>query len=136
VEDILTMSQTITVVLGGRDFTVRQLPIRRDAAWRESVKPLVDPIAEMTMAAGLANPTPDKMVRLAFASALFVEPMTVLAAVCDYAPELAAERTWLEENAFADEALQALLTLFFGMRAIQSPGNGAARRQPTTTAPS
>lgn len=133
-EDKLTMGQTITVELGGREFTVRQLPIRRDAAWRESVKPLVDPIAEMTMAAGLAMPTPDKMVKLAFASALFVEPMTVLAAVCEYGPELAAERAWLEENAYADEALQALLTLFFGMRAIQSQTNGAARRPQTTTA--
>ena len=133
-EDKLTMGQTITVELGGREFAVRQLPIRRDAAWRESVKPLVDPIAEMTMAAGLAMPTPDKMVKLAFASALFVEPMTVLAAVCEYGPELAAERAWLEENAYADEALQALLTLFFGMRAIQSQTNGAARRPQTTTA--
>ena len=130
------MAQTITVSLGGREFVVRQLPIRRDAAWRESVKPLVDPIADMAMAAGLVSPTPDKLVKLAFTSALFMEPMTVLAAVCDYAPELAAERDWLEENAYADVALEALLTLFFGMRSIQPSANGAARRQPTTTAPS
>lgn len=129
------MMQTITVRLGGRDFAVRQLPIRRDAAWRESVKAIVDPIADMTMAAGVANPTPDRMVKLAFTSALFVEPMTVLAAVCDYAPELAAEREWMEENAYADEALEALLTLFFGMRTIQPTANGAVRRQPTTMAP-
>ena len=130
------MAQTMTVRLGGREFVVRQLPIRRDAAWRESVKPLIDPIADMAMAAGIANPTPDRLVKLAFTSALFMEPMTVLAAVCDYAPELAAERDWLEENAYADEALEALLTLFFGMRSIQPAAIGATRRQPTTTAPS
>ncbi len=130
------MAQTMTVQLGGREFVVRQLPIRRDAAWRESVKPLIDPIADMAMAAGIANPTPDRLVKLAFTSALFMEPMTVLAAVCDYAPELAAERDWLEENAYADEALEALLTLFFGMRSIQPAAIGATRRQPTTTAPS
>ena len=130
------MAQTITVRLGGREFTVRQLPIRRDAAWRESVRPLIDPIADMAMAAGIANPTPDRLVKLAFTSALFMEPMTVLAAVCDYAPELAAERDWMEENAYADEALEALLTLFFGMRSIQPQATGATRRQPTTMAPS
>ncbi len=130
------MAQTMTVQLGGREFVVRQLPIRRDAAWRESVKPLIDPIADMAMAAGIANPTPDRLVKLAFTSALFMEPMTVLAAVCDYAPELAAERDWLEENAYADEALEALLTLFFGMRSIQPSATGATRRQPTTTAQS
>ncbi len=130
------MAQTMTVRLGGREFVVRQLPIRRDAAWRESVKPLIDPIADMAMAAGIANPTPDRLVKLAFTSALFAEPMTVLAAVCDYAPELASERDWMEENAYADEALEALLTLFFGMRSIQPQATGATRRQPTTTAPS
>ncbi len=130
------MAQTMTVQLGGREFVVRQLPIRRDAAWRESVKPLIDPIADMAMAAGIANPTPDRLVKLAFTSALFMEPMTVLAAVCDYAPELAAERDWLEENAYADEALEALLTLFFGMRSIQPAATGATRRQRTTMAPS
>lgn len=130
------MAQTITVMLGGREFVVRQLPIRRDAAWRESVRPMVDPIADMAMAAGLANPTPDKLVKLAFTSALFVEPMTVLAAVCDYATELASERKWLEENAYADEALEALLTLFFGMRPIQPAVNGAARKAQTMMSPS
>ncbi len=130
------MAQIMTVRLGGREFTVRQLPIRRDAAWRESVKPLIDPIADMAMAAGIANPTPDRLVKLAFTSALFMEPLTVLAAVCDYAPELAAERDWMEENAYADEALEALLTLFFGMRSIQPSATGATRRQQTTMAPS
>lgn len=129
------MAQTIIVRLGGREFAVQQLPIRRDAAWRESVRPIVDPIADMAMAAGVANPTPDKLVKLAFTSALFVEPMTVLAAVCDYAPALAQERAWMEENAYADEALEALLTLFFGMRPIRPAANGAARPQPTTTLP-
>lgn len=129
------MAQTITVALGGREFVVRQLPIRRDAAWRESVRPMVDPIADMAMAAGLVSPTPDKLVKLAFTSALFIEPLTVLAAVCDYAPELASEREWLEENAYADEAMEALLTLFFGMRPIQPVANGAARKAQTTTSP-
>ena len=129
------MAQTITVALGGREFVVRQLPIRRDAAWRESVRPMVDPIADMAMAAGLVSPTPDKLVKLAFTNALFIEPMTVLAAVCDYAPELASEREWLEENAYADEAMEALLTLFFGMRPIQPVANGAARKAQTTMSP-
>jgi predicted Co/Zn/Cd cation transporter (cation efflux family) len=123
---------TLQIVLGGRTFAVSQQPIRADGTWRRRVKPLVDPVAEMAMAAGIAKPTPDALVKLAFTSALFVDPLEVSAAVCSYAPELAAEQEWIENNAYANEALEALLTLFFGMRATP-PANGAAQKLHATT---
>ena len=127
--------ETITVVLGGKAFAVSQLAIRADAKWREIARPLVEPIAEMAMASGVANPTPERLVKLAFASALFVDPMATLNAVLAYAPALEAERDWIEEHAVAQEALAALLALFFGMGAPMSTPTGAAPAAPPTMSP-
>lgn len=123
----------ITLVLGGKPVTVKLLPIRADATWRKSVRPLIDPIAELAMASGTGSPTPDKLTRLAFASSLFVDPGAVLDALLSYSPQLAANMEWIEENAYADEALQALLSLFFGMTPVTPAQSGAAQKPPPTT---
>ena len=78
----------------------------------------------MAIASGLATPTPDRMSKLAFTLGLFIDPIPMLDAVCAYSPALAAERDWIGDNAYADELLEALLTLFFGMRA--TPGEWGA----------
>lgn len=129
--------QTIAVTLGEREFEVERLRIRADATWREKAKPVVDPIAELVMASKLDQPTPQQMVRLAFTSNLFVDPLAVLECVLDYSPALAAEREWIEENAYVEEALAALLALFFGMMA-SSPAkpSGAAPKPSETTSTS
>lgn len=114
------MPKPIEIVLGGRTFAVSQLPIRADAKWRDSVRDLVDPIADMAIASNLASPTPDRLVKLAFGSALIVDPGRVLDAILDYSAELRAETQWIEENAYADEALTALLLLFFGTTSMAS----------------
>lgn len=124
------MPRHIDIVLGGRTFAVGQLPIRADAAWRTKVKAIVEPISELAMASGVSAPTPERLVRLAFTSALIVDPGAVLDAVLEYAPSLADEREWIGEHAYADEALQALLALFFGMTAT---ANGSAPKPPVTT---
>jgi hypothetical protein len=126
------MMRTIPVVLGGRTFDVVSLTLRADAMWRKSVKHMIDPIAELAVASGAGSPTPDKLTRLAFASSLFVDPGAVLDALLSYSPELAAEAEWIGEHAYADEALQALLSLFFGMTSAKSV-NGAAQTPPPTT---
>jgi hypothetical protein len=124
--------RTIPVALGGRTFDVALLAIRADATWRKTVKPMIDPIAELAVASGAGSPTPDTLTRLAFTSSLFVDPGAVLDALLSYSPELTAESDWIENNVYADEALQALLTLFFGM-APSKPASGAAPTPPMTT---
>lgn len=127
-----THPNTITIVLGGRSFVVQRLTIRADATWRETVKPIVEPISEIAMAAQLSSPTPEKMARLAMTTSLFIDPLATLNAVLAYSPTLEAEREWIEDHAYADEALVALLGLFFGMGAPMSMQTGAApTRQPT-----
>lgn len=128
------MPRTIQVRIADRTFDVPQQTIGAEAAWRKTVQPLIEPIGEMVMASGVATPTPEKMVKLAFTSALFVDTGAVLDAVCSYSPVLADQRGWIEEYGYADEVLHALLTLFFGV--MSSPAaatlrmNGAAA--PTT----
>ena len=123
------MARIIDIALGGRVWQVDQLPVGAEARWRETARPLVEPLSELVMAAKVAKPTVDQMVRLAFTSALFVDAAALLDAVCAYSPQLAASRTWLEEHAYSDEVLAALLALFFGMTpsptAAASATNGA-----------
>lgn len=127
-----THPNTITIVLGGRSFVVQRLTIREDATWRETVKPIAEPIGEIAIAADLHNPTPQKMAKLAMTAALFIEPMSTLNAVLAYSPELEAEREWIETHTYTEEALAALIMLFFGMGAPMSMQTGAApTRQPT-----
>jgi hypothetical protein len=126
---------SITIVLGGKSYLVQRLTIGADAAWRETAKPIVEPITEIAMAAQLANPKPEEVARLAVASSLFVDPLATLNAVLAYSPALEAEREWIENHAYADEALAALLALFFGMGAPTSMQTGAAPRPQPTMSP-
>ena len=131
------MGRTIEVTLGGRSFAVPQQTIGAEVAWRAAVQPLIEPLGEMVMAAGVANPTPERMVKLAFTSALFVDSGAVLDGVCSYSSMLAEQRGWIEEHAYADEVLQALLALFFGVmsssRVATLEKNGAAAKTTSTS---
>lgn len=123
----------IVIKLGDRDFTVAQLPIRPDGEWRKSVREIVEPLSELMISSQISTPTPDRMVRLAFSSALIIDPQAVLDALLLYSPALEAEREWIEQNAYSDEALTALLTLFFGMTpAATAPTNGSLAKPPAT----
>ena len=130
-------TRDIAIVFGGRTFTVQQLAIRADAEWRKTARPIVEPISELTMAAGIANPTPEKVARLVFTSQLLVDPLAVLNAVLAYSPALDEQREWIEQHAYPDEALTALLALFFGMAPQpKMVANGAAPTPAPTTSTS
>ncbi len=105
--------RTISIELGGRAFTVRQLPIRADAEWREKAKPMVEPVMEIAMQTGVAIPTPDRLAKLAVVNAMLFEPLQMLDVIVAYAPEqLEPERQWIEDNAYSDEIMGAVFTLF------------------------
>jgi hypothetical protein len=40
--------------------------------------------------------------------------MAALDAICAYAPALAEQRDWIEENTYSDEVFGSLVGLFFG----------------------
>ncbi len=128
-------NRTITIQLGGRAFTVRQLPIRADAEWRAKAKPMVEPVIEIAMQNGVPMPTPDRLAKLAVVNAMLFEPMAMLDVIVAYAPEqLGAEQQWIEENAYPDEIMSAVFTLFLATGTskptLQSLG---AQPQPSKT---
>lgn len=124
------MARQIEIKLGGRTFVVSQLAIRADANWRDSVRDMIEPLSELAISSGLNAPTPERLTRLAFTSSLFIDPGRMLDAILAYSPDLRAEQKWIEENAYAEDALTALLTLFFGAMPMAS---GAAPRPAATT---
>ena len=108
-----TTARTVAFELGGRQFTVRQLPIRADAEWRNKAKPMVEPVIEIAMQTGVPMPTPDRLAKLAVVNAMLFEPLQMLDVIIAYAPEqLGAEQQWIEENAYPDEIMGAVFTLF------------------------
>lgn len=106
------MPQQITVTLGERQYTIDKLPIRQSKHWRQS---LAEPFGEISQtletaslvevdqlgdiaglvrrAAGVLLGSVDKMLDLLFA----------------YSSALAADREYIEENAYDDEALAAFV---------------------------
>ena len=106
------MPQQITVTLGGRQYSIEKLPIRQSQRWRQS---LAEPFGEISQtleaaslvevdqlsdiaglvrrASGVLLGSVDKMLDLLFA----------------YSSALAADREYIEENAYDDEALAAFV---------------------------
>lgn len=122
----------IEITLGGRQFQVPQRTVGAEASWRAHVQPLMAPLGELAMAAGVATPTPERLARLAFTSNLLLDTQAALDALIAYSFVLADQRGWIEEHAYSDEVVQALFALFFGMmpgRRAQAATNGA----PTAT---
>lgn len=106
------MPQQITVTLGERQYVIDKLPIRQSKLWRQS---LAEPFGEISQtlesasivevdqfgdiaslvrrASGVLLGSVDKMLDLLFA----------------YSATLAADREYIEENAYDDEALAAFV---------------------------
>ncbi len=128
--------RTVDVELGGRTFTVRQLPIRKDAEWRAKAKPIVEPVVEIAMQQGVTMPTADRLAKLALVNAMLYEPMQMLELIVAYAPdELGSEQQWIEDNAYPDEIMTAVFALFLATGPKPQPTSAlnGAQPQPSRT---
>lgn len=125
----------ITIQLAGEELTVPQLTIRQEIDWRRQAGPLVGPLVEMAMAAGMSSPTPERLAKFGLAAAGITDPAALLDVLCAYGPTLAERRDWIADHAYTDELLLAVVALFFGQMAGRS-ANGAAPPLPTTILPS
>lgn len=104
------MSKEIIVKLGGRNFTVSALPISRSKAWREE---LAVPFTELANALMQANTVEvnqfgdiASLVR-SMSGTLLGSVDLMLDLMFKYSEALAAEREWIENNAYDEEALYA-----------------------------
>lgn len=104
--------QRKTVVLAGREYTVNELPARRNMEWRKLVETQVVEIAgfierapqtELTDGAAVSSLVRE-LGRLVLGSVDIVVELLFA-----YAPELAKDRKRIEDEAFESELVQAFL---------------------------
>lgn len=104
------MAKTVTVQLADREYTISALPIRRSKAWREQ---LAMPFAELTrILEGAGNIEINQFGDIAalvrtVSGTLLGAVDQMLHLMFEYSPELAADREYIEENAYDEEALVA-----------------------------
>lgn len=100
----------ITLELGGRTYQVAALPIGRSKVWREALAiPFSDLAKVLTSAADLEiNSIKDiASVVQDMSGVLLGSVDMMLDLLFSYAPILKADREWIEENAYDEEALRA-----------------------------
>jgi hypothetical protein len=104
--------RSIEVVLGGKTYTVTELPVRKNVAWR---KQLQEPFGELVTA--LQNAPQTELGNLQEVGTLVrnlsglvvgsVETITRL--LFDYAPNIKADQKAIEDSAYESELLEAFV---------------------------
>lgn len=149
--------RTVTVSLAGREYSIQQLPIKANRAWRERFEdPIQKLVSSFRDALSLSSQEfPDgKGLMLAVGGFLtsHLEDVTqilvgsidmVEEAVFAYAPEIAADKERIESESFDDELIAAFMKVValaypFGqlMGLVTSLGQVGAMTSPNSPAPS
>lgn len=106
---------SISVTLGGKEYKIDQLPIRKSRAWREEFKtPISQILTGVEAAPGVLESKDVKgMVALMVVAkdVLLNSLDTVLDMLCKYAPAVATDRERIENEAFDDEVIQAFVKI-------------------------
>lgn len=145
--------KTVTVKLGGKEYSIAQKPMGQMVKWRKRLgesrtmlifQTLDHVVAQFTSIAqdaqegGVANVDLGQALGLTRILPAIVEGLLnsideVWALVFEYAPDIAKDREWLEENAYDEEGIEAfrsILSLAFPISALWAMVSG--RRAPAT----
>lgn len=125
----------ITIELGGKAYQVPPLALGPDDRWRQQYAAVLEPLgslAQMAIAKGKASP---EVALIAVSSPGMARPMLMLEALIAYAPVLAEDRAWIEENVYGMNLLEALSELFFMGAMSKLPLTGEAHPPQPTTSP-
>ena len=127
----------VTIRLGDRAFVVPQLTIRNESKWRRQAGEALSPFWDATALMEFDISNPGDLRKVIDRVGALLDPMAAIEALCSYAPALAAERDWIEENCYSDEVFGALVALFFGqlrqLERLPVTLNGAAPKPSPTT---
>lgn len=123
--------KSVEISLGGQAYTVTELPMRKNAAWRQKVGQLVGTVAGLVEATQIdLNNTADLIgVVNQVRDVLITAPEELTALLFDYSPALAADRERIEAEVYESELLAAfveVLKLAFPFGEILSWANGLA----------
>lgn len=140
--------RSVTVILGGVTYTVNQLPMRAEAAWRKEVQALIEPaLALMRDYEHLEFDGPADMAAFlgSLAPMLLDAPDAMLDILLGYSPELARHADRIRDTCYSDEVLAALREVAaiafplagelarFGKISAASGANGEAPKLSQTT---
>ena len=106
------MPKTTKITLAGREYTIRELTSRRNAGWRKKLAEPFGALVTRIEAAGETDITsPRELVSLIreTAGTLLESPDLLAELLFDYAPELAADRERILEEAFDSELMTAFV---------------------------
>ena len=125
--------RTITVVLGEKEYVLRELPVRKNREWRERLQ---KPFGELVEALQGARDTEIDNLRAVGGlvqqlSALLLGSVDiVIDLIFAYAPELAEDGKYIEENGYDSQFLEAfasVLGLAYPFSMWMGPVRRAAR---------
>lgn len=105
------MSRNKTVVLGGQEYEIEQLSMRKNKEWREKITEPVNKIISLVQnykTAEINSVSDIAGLIVVVKDVLFGSMDILLDALFAYAPSLANDRSRIEEEAYDDEAIAAL----------------------------
>lgn len=115
--------KTAKVAIAGKDYTIKELPIRKSVAWRKQVADKFSELTDALTNAGNAD-TKDVMnvvgIVKGFAAKLFGSVEVIADLLFAYSPELEADREKIESDGYESEIVDAFVEVvllafpFFG----------------------
>jgi hypothetical protein len=99
-----------SITLAGRQYIVRELPLRKNAAWRADLQNTVMGAADLFAAApdtDVSNPQAVAALIRGVGNLVLGSTDVVVDLLFAYSPELAADREHIEGNAFESEVVEA-----------------------------
>lgn len=104
-----------TVVLGGKSYTICELPARKNAGWRKGLERQLQPIMSIVeqAGAGLELRNSDDLLKVVgqVSQLLVTAPDLLIDLLFSYVPELDADREALLDNAYDSELIAAFTTV-------------------------
>lgn len=103
--------RTVKVTLGGREYTINQLPMRAEAEWRKALQAQLEPLLALVRGyESISFSTPGDVAAFVegLAPLLLNAPDTMLALLYQYSPDLALRADEIEAACYGDEVVEAL----------------------------
>jgi len=143
-------------VLAGRTYTIESLKFKAERAWRKTfdapITNLVNTLSQTRTITSESNDAKQWLQQVGsmvlshageLVRAMIDSPDTMLDAICAYSPALAADRDFIEENAYQDEIAAAFVEVLkiaypFGtlLGMITSLGSQEKQTMPSSPSPS
>lgn len=132
--------KTVQITLGGKTYTVTELPLRKNAEWRQQLSWLVASVTDLVGASQIDLHNTGDLIGVInqVRDVLMTAPEQVTELLFSYAPEVAADRARIEAEVYESELLSAfveVLKLAFPFGQLLSLASGLTPRAsaPTST---